>query len=71
MECNNPKKTLKIAQFFGNFQTEVFCVKFDDEDSMISAATTDGTIRIYSLSNGNLLKDLAGSDSYTPTTCLK
>ena len=52
-------------------EAEVFCVKFDDDDTMLSAATTDGTIRIYSLSNGSLLKELAGSDTYTPTTCLK
>ena len=38
---------------------------------MIADATTDGTIHVYSLKDGNLIRDLTGSDSYAPTTCLK
>lgn len=71
IECRNSKKSLKTEQFFGNLESEVFCIKFDDEDTMVAAATTDGTISVYSLINGNHIKDLAGSDTYTPTTCLK
>ena len=58
-------------QFFGGADSEVFVTKFDDEDTMIAAATNDGTVRVYSLSTGNLIKDLPGSDTYAPTTCLK
>jgi len=70
-ECQDKNRALRIAQYFGGVETDVFCVKFDDEDTMIADATTDGTIHVYSLKDGNLLRELTGSDTYAPTTCLK
>lgn len=71
IENKIPKKHTKLVQYFGNPDAEVFCIKIDEEDSFLAGGTTDGVIRVYSLANGNLINNLVGSDTYTPTTCLR
>lgn len=41
-----------------NPETEIFVVRFDPDDIMIAAGTTDGTVRLYGLGNGELMFSL-------------
>ena len=71
IENKTKKNHVKINQYFGCPDNEVFCIKIDEDDNFLAAGTSEGVIRIYSISNGNLVVSLEASDIYTPTTCLR
>ncbi|KAM3132220.1 hypothetical protein pb186bvf_015680 [Paramecium bursaria] len=64
-------KKLNIKTFFGNPEQDIFCVKFDYDDSTIVAGCSDGTVKVFNLLTGKLTANLQGSsEGQTPTTCL-
>ncbi|EAR93543.3 WD40 domain protein (macronuclear) [Tetrahymena thermophila SB210] len=69
----NSKYKLAIRTFFGNPETEVFCVRFDQDDQFIAAGCSDGSVKIFNISTGKLEHNLSGSSGInaTPTTCLR
>jgi COMPASS component SWD3 len=65
-------KKIILKTFFGNPETEVLSVRFDQEDQLVAAGCSDGGIKVYNLTTGKLITNLMGSSGYaTPTTCVR
>lgn len=46
-----------LKTFFGNPESEVLSVRFDQDDTMVAAACSDGGIKVYNLGTGILKFD--------------
>lgn len=52
--------------------SEVFCVRFSPDGKFLAAGCSDGAIRVFNASNGNLAYNLqGGSNAALPTTCIR
>lgn len=49
-----PESNYKISlrTFFGNPESEVFSIRFDENDNLIAASNSDGSVKIFNLATG-------------------
>jgi WD40 repeat protein len=66
------KRTITKAKELGDVSMDFLCCRFDPEDSMLAAGTSDGFAYVYSLKDDKLLHTLECADQPgIPTTCLR
>lgn len=67
------RKTISELKSFGSGTNELLCCRFDQEDNLLAAGTSDGLINIYAVnSSGTALQTLNGAEaSGVPITCMR
>ena len=60
-----------MKRFIENPEKEIFSVKFNNDDSLLAVAMSEGMIDIFNFDSGKKLFSLESSPDGMPTTCLR
>ncbi len=70
-EGKSSHRKVRVKRFIENPEKEIFSVKFNNDDSLVAVAMSEGMIDIYNFDSGKKLFSLESSPDGMPTTCLR